>query len=82
MMALQHRLIEEVKLGGLLGALSVGMFLAGAGGILGLAVELYPLLKDPALRWGVIALLVPLAMFATAVGFVIVKLRQLERSHE
>jgi hypothetical protein len=41
-MARKDRLIEEVKLGGVWGAVSLGMFVAATGGTAGLALSLYP----------------------------------------
>jgi hypothetical protein len=78
-MARKDRLIEEVKLGGVLGAVSLGMFVAATGGTVSLAVSLYPALIDPALRLGAVAILFSASMVGVAAGFIVFTLRALER---
>jgi uncharacterized membrane protein (DUF2068 family) len=80
-MARHHRLIEEVKLGGVFWAISTAVFLAAVGGTVSLTLELYPFLKEPGVRWGVAAMLIPLFAMIFAVAFIMVKLRQLEQSN-
>jgi tellurite resistance protein TehA-like permease len=78
-MARKDRLIEEVKLGGVLGAVSLGMFVAATGGTVGLAIRLYPALTDPVLWAGAVAILFALSAFGVVTGIIIFTLRKLER---
>jgi hypothetical protein len=68
-----------MKLGGVWGAVNLGLFIAATVGTVGLTVSLVPALGDPALQTGAVALLVSLWTFGAAMGVIVFTLRKLER---